>query len=314
MKTRVIQDDPDDHDSPAAAPIPVPQEPTMSSIAAWMRRHRLVAFFVLAYVLTWSTWPFQAAGLMSEPIIVSTGALIAALIVIGVTEGRRGWRDLGSRIVRWRVPWYCYLIAIGLPLAVRFAATELNVAFGAPSPDWADLPWASFVAVMALGLVNPGQAPVSEEPAWRGFALPRLQATRSPLVSAAILGLLVAGWHLPLAVSGDLGYIGLPTTFAITFVYVWLFDKALGSVLLTLIFHAVEGGISYGDLGFTGANADRMNVLYGVCWWTVALAVVVLDRRAWRTAPALAVYPPADAQPEARVADGTPPRHPAPAG
>jgi len=310
VKTRVIQDDPDDQESPDAEPKPQPKskEHTMSSLASWMRRHRLVAFFVLAYVLTWSTWPFQAAGVFTEPVIMSTGALIAALIVIGVTEGRPGWRDLGSRIIRWRVPWYWYAVAVVLPLAVRFAAAEVNVGFGAPGPEWAELSWTSFAAVFALRLVNPLEAPVSEEPSFRGFALPRLQATRSPLMSAVILGLLVAGWHLPLAISGDLGLIGIPTTFAITFVYVWLFNHASGSVLLTLIFHATEGSITYGDLGFTGADADRMNVIYGITWWVVAAGVVALDRRAWRVAPESATYPATPTE-QLPTSDGT--RHPA---
>ncbi|TDC53236.1 CPBP family intramembrane metalloprotease [Jiangella ureilytica] len=279
----------------------------MSGLVSWMRRHRLAAFFVLAYALTWSTWPFQAAGLMSEPIIVSTGALIAALIVIGVTEGRPGWRDLGRRIVRWRVAWYWYVVALGLPLLVRLVATETNVALGAAGVQWAELSWSGFAAVFALRLVNPLEAPVSEEPAWRGYALPRQQSTRSPLASAVILGVLVAGWHLPLAVSGDLGLIGLPTTFFITIVYVWLFNHADGSVLLTLVFHAMEGSISYGDLGFSGADAERMNWIYGVCWWIVALALIVFDRSAWHVAPGSARYPvPASSDRSGPGSDRTP--------
>lgn len=264
----------------------------MSGLASWMRRHRLVAFFVLAYVLSWATWPFAAAGIITGPVFVSTGALVAGLIVIGVTEGRRGWLDLGRRITRWRVPWYWYAVALALPLVVRFAAAEVNVALGAPALQWAALSWSSFAAVFALRMVNPGDAPVSEEPVFRGYALPRLQATHSPLVAAAILGLLVAGWHLPLALSGDLGLVGLPTTFVITFVYVWLFNRASGSDLITLIFHATEGSITYGDLGFTGADADRMNWIYGLGWTVVALAVLAFDRRAWRSAPESATYSP----------------------
>jgi hypothetical protein len=41
----------------------------------------------------------------------------------------------------------------------------------------------------------------------------------SPLESAAILGLIVTAWHLPLVLMGMLDYLGLPTTFVITFVY-----------------------------------------------------------------------------------------------
>jgi hypothetical protein len=52
-------------------------------------------------------------------------------------------------------------------------------------------------------LVNPMDGPLGEEPGWRGFAVPRMQARTSPLVTAVILGVLVAGWQLPLVFAGD---------------------------------------------------------------------------------------------------------------
>ena len=130
--------------------------------------------------------------------------------------------------------------------------------------------------------------PLGEEPGWRGYALPQLQAQRSPLVSGVVLGVLVALWHLPLVASGMLAPVGLPITFAITLVYVWLFNRTGGSVLMTMVFHVAQGTVSYGALGFTGSDAARMDWLVGVLWFALALAVVVLDRRAWRVAPAAA--------------------------
>ena len=94
--------------------------------------------------------------------------------------------------------------------------------------------------------------PLGEEPGFRGYALPLLQASRPPLLSAAILGLLVTLWHLPLVLFSGLSPIGLPTTFAITFLYVWLFNRTGGSVLLTLLFHNSQGTFTVGSFGFTG--------------------------------------------------------------
>jgi hypothetical protein len=106
-----------------------------------------------------------------------------------------------------------------------------------------------------------------------------------------ILGVLVAGWHLPLVLIGDVGPIGLLSTFSITLVYVWLFNRTGGSVLLTLLLHSVQGAITFGDLGFTGADLARQEWLECVAWSVVALGLVAFDRRAWRTAPLTAVYP-----------------------
>jgi uncharacterized protein len=267
----------------------------MSRLASWIRAHRLVAFFVLAYALAWLGWPFYAAGvLFPEPIFFAIGPLLAALIVIGVAEGRSGFRDLGARMVRWRVPWYWYVVAVGLPLAVRFVGVGLNIGLGeADALAFSELTWTSFAAVFAVRLINPMDGALGEEPGWRGFALPRMQASRSPLYAAVVLGILVAGWHLPLVVMGDgaLAPVGLLSTFAITIVYCWLFNHARGSVLLTLIFHAPQGSIALGELGLRGADLTRQEWLECVLWFAVAIGVIALDRKAWRIAPPPAVFP-----------------------
>jgi uncharacterized protein len=286
VKTRIIQDDPEDS--------PSTDQTQTSRFATWTRAHRLTAFFVLAYALTWFGWPFYAAGLLfPEPIFFAIGPLLAALIVIGIAEGRAGFRDLAARMVRWRVPWYWYAVAIGLPLAVRFAGLGLNIGLGADVLAFSELAWSSFAAVFAIRLINPLDGALGEEPGWRGFALPRMQASRSPLTAAVILGVLVAGWHVPLVVMGDGGLapVGLLSTFAITIVYVWLFNHTKGSVLLTLIFHAMQGGITFGELGLQGADLTRQEWLECILWFVVAISVVVLDRKAWRAAHPAAVFP-----------------------
>ncbi|MCD2195790.1 CPBP family glutamic-type intramembrane protease [Actinomycetospora endophytica] len=54
--------------------------------------------------------------------------------------------------------------------------------------------------MFAVRLVNPLDGPLGEEPGWRGFALPGLQARLSPLAATAIaiLAVVVTVWHLPL--------------------------------------------------------------------------------------------------------------------
>jgi uncharacterized protein len=138
---------------------------------------------------------------------------------------------------------------------------------------------------------------LGEEPGFRGYALPQLQHRLPPLGAAGVLGVLAAGWHLPLVVQGELGWIGLPSTVVITFLYVWLFDRTRGSLLMALLFHASQGALTFGDLGFDPSD-ERLAayVYFGVLVVAVA-AVVGLDREAWRRAPASAI----DAQPEADV-------------
>ena len=59
----------------------------MSAIVTWTGRHRLAAFFALAFLVAWWPWPLYALGLFPLSFF-PPGPLVAALVVIGVTEGR----------------------------------------------------------------------------------------------------------------------------------------------------------------------------------------------------------------------------------
>jgi uncharacterized protein len=254
----------------------------VSAAASWIRSHRLTAFFALSYALSWWAMILYWIRVWPTTTFIAAGPLVAAIIVIAVAEGRAGFRELGARILRWRVPWYWYAVALGLPLAVRIGSVLVNTGADAPTPDWAALSWTSFGLAVLVRLVNPMDGPLGEEPGWRGYAVPRLQATRSPLAAALILGVLVAGWHVPLVLIGDVGPVGLVTTGTITIVYVWLFNRTSGSVLLTLLFHSVQGAITMSDLGLAGDHLARQEFIECVVWSVVAAGVLVLNRSAWR--------------------------------
>jgi CAAX protease family protein len=263
----------------------------MSTTVSWIRQHRLVSFFVLAYVVSWTPWAFDAAGMSLGTPFFPGGPLVAAVVVIAVADRRRGFRELGARLARWRVGWVWYVVALGLPVLMVLATGVATWVLGAPAPDLSAVVWADVLLVLAVRMVNPTDSALGEEPGFRGYALPQLQDRLSPLASAGVLGVLTAGWHIPLVVLDDLGWIGLPSTFVITFLYVWLFNRSGGSLLMTVLFHASQGALTFGMLGFTGADLDRAAYVYFGVLVVAVGAVVGLDRAAWRRAPAVDVPP-----------------------
>jgi membrane protease YdiL (CAAX protease family) len=281
MKTRVIQAG----TTPATAP-----NPASESLArdhdhkprGWFRgtvdRHPLVAFFVLAFALTWCTVPMGS--------FMAAGPLIASLVVLGMTEGKPGLRALGRRVVQWRVGWPYYVVALAVPLAVAFVAGKLNVALGASDAAFAHIEVSALLTLFALRMVVPVFAPVGEEPAWRGFALPRLQRARTPFAATLLLGVVVAAWHLPLLTISEEKFepVMLLGTVFVTFWYTWLFNRTGGSVFITIVAHAADGLIGaklLTDGGFHGNAADRFEVLYSAGWLLVAVVLVAADRRRW---------------------------------
>jgi uncharacterized protein len=203
-----------------------------------------------------------------------------------------GLARLGRRLIRWRVNWIWYAAAIVLPLLVHAVAVGLNMALGAPAPSLAQFhPWYAVLMVFGLSMVNPLEGPLGEEPAWRGFAQPRLQSKWSPLASAALLGLLITCWHLPLVFMPqfDLGLPDIASTLLVTFWYAWLFNRSGGSVLLTLIAHVTEGTVNTGALWPAGPHADREAWTWLIAWALLVVALLIFDRKSWRTAPESAI-------------------------
>jgi membrane protease YdiL (CAAX protease family) len=158
-------------------------------VVSVVKRHPQITFFVLAYAVAWAFVPFESFG--------AFGPLVAALIVVPLTRGWAGLRELGSRLVRWRVRWFWYLVALGLPLAIHLVAAGLNVATGADVWSITEVSVSAVLLTFLIRLVHPTDGPLGEEPGWRGFALPGLQTRYSPLAATTILALLVTGWHHP---------------------------------------------------------------------------------------------------------------------
>jgi membrane protease YdiL (CAAX protease family) len=276
----------------------------MKPITAWIKRHPIAAFFVLAYTFSWLPWVLGTLAPASRPFVLypflGGGPLLAALVVIPITQGRAGLRALGARMIKWRVGWHWYAFALGIPLTVGLGATALNVVFGAPSVSLTQIIGAngdarelngmlgigsvlSLILAYVLRLINPVDGPLGEEPGWRGYALPGLQATRSPLSAALIVGLLAAGWHLPLILVGEASPAELLAPFCLGIVASWIFYRTGGSVLLTLMLHAADGVIQIERLGFVGAEAERMVWLYSGLWCAMAIGVVIFDWKTWQS-------------------------------
>jgi CAAX protease family protein len=237
-----------------------------------VRKHPLIAFFVLAYLLTWWIYPL----LKFSPLLGIFGLFgpaLAAIVVAAWTEGKAGVKALLSRVVRWRVgiPWY--VIALGLPTVLSLATAALAYLIGE----------SGFIRVGALAPIELALfvLVVGEELGWRGYALPRLLEKRSPLVASLILGVLWGVWHLPtFLVSGTPQY-GLPLTAFVlltieySILMTWVFLHSVGSVLVATLFHGainLSQGIFLG--GLDGAfRYWLLTIVYGVAAVIVAIAL-----------------------------------------
>jgi membrane protease YdiL (CAAX protease family) len=251
----------------------------MSRILAVVKRHPLTTFFILAYALSWWAWIPYAVGAFPNP-VASFGPFLAAVVVLAMTEGKAGLLGLFRRMVRWRVAPGWYAVALLLPAVLAAAATALNVLLGAEPPSAAALnAWTGIFSTFAIVLLIPGVGGAWEEPGWRGYAVPRLQSGRSALVASLILAVLVAGWHLPLMVAGQVHYSDIVLIVAAVIVFNWVFNNAKGSVLIIMLMHAANNAASGSFFSpmFSGADSIRQSWLLALVWAVVAVLVIAIS-------------------------------------
>ena len=127
---------------------------------SFIRRFPLSTFFVLAFVLSWWPWILYSFDLVPNP-IGGFGPFLAAIVVLALTEGKRGVIGLLRRMVRWRVGLLWYAVALLLPIVVTLTAAALNVfLLGAQrTSSVAELGgWSTLLQTFFLWLLIPGLA------------------------------------------------------------------------------------------------------------------------------------------------------------
>lgn len=224
--------------------------PGGAALAAHIRRHPLIAFFTMAFGLSWAIL-LVLYGLLGLPaalviLLQTLGPTLAALITVGVLEGRAGRRELLARIRVWRVArrWYLFAL-VAIPAACVLGAVALPGALVGSGQSALNL-GIEFLGYLVVGFLS---GPLFEEPGWRGFALPRLQAQMGPARGTLLLGVLWAAWHLPQylvpewasengGLDPTLVAMFLLMVIAIAPVMTWLYNRTAGSLFLVMLAHA----------------------------------------------------------------------------
>ncbi|WP_460855219.1 CPBP family intramembrane glutamic endopeptidase [Nocardiopsis coralliicola] len=161
----------------------------------------LGAFAALTLALSWLPW----AALIATGTATGDGPGATALFVLGSfgptlaaaalwVRGRAGLAPLRARAA---AAWPALALLLGAaPTAT--AALALNTGDLSALPQHAAAVAASVGGaggVLGYTLIS---GPLAEEFGWRGYAQPRMRATRGPARTAAVLGGAWALWHLPL--------------------------------------------------------------------------------------------------------------------
>jgi hypothetical protein len=242
----------------------------MKSLSSFVQRNSFVVFVVLAYVLSW--WPaFFNAGLLPY------GPLLAALLVVGLSEGKAGLKAWWGRTMHRGVAWRWYAVAAAIPVVITFIAAALNVLLGVQLP--AQIDWAILLQVLPILLLVGGQW---EEPGWIGFGLHHLYKRFGPSVAGVVTATLImavirAAWHLPLMLSGSVYWSDLGFLIGFQIVFTWLFNRTNGVVLAVMLCHVLNNIVNGAFVArwFTGSDGVNFSWLFAGLWVLLGLSLLV---------------------------------------
>lgn len=270
---------------------------------AFFRDHPLLAYFILAYALSWSWWiPMAVKGAVVVPGgTVShfpglAGPALAAFLVPIIGGDRESLRVLLRRLGLVTRPAWRFLLLSLSPLLFLALALAIAGLSGAPVPPLADfarysgLPAMSLWAVVAVAFLVNG---FGEETGWRGFALPRLQQRFGPLGGTLLLALLWAGWHAPVFRVIETYRLMTPPMI----VFGFLLGITSGALVLAHVAHETRGSILAVALWHLGYNLTSTTVggrglvsaVTTTCVMMWAAVLLIFELRRGRNASRLSV-------------------------
>ena len=261
-----------------------------SGLKAFVKRNALISMFALVFLLGWPVQIVDALashGWAAKPpmiLTIATGLTpaIAAIIVTAILAGRAGVKGLFRRFLIWRVGVQWYITGTFLLAAVILGGMGLHVLFGGAMPVMpiAGAPvsmimFAFTVTVIVGAIVN------TEEIAWRGFALPRLQSRYGALTATLMIAVPESLFHLPHFWNLDSIFyqnVGLfwftAFTAAIVIIYTYIFNKTNGSLLIVTILHASQNAWA----NLLSDNTLRPFQFTVALMWMMAIALIFLTR------------------------------------
>ncbi len=229
-------------------------------------KYEIPLFLLLTYALSWWSAPFVNGQIMPQ------GPAVAALIVIGVTAGRKGLGEWWQRLTNWRVPLVWFLAGPVIIIAYHLVGFASNLLLGA---QLLSAPHISTGIVLELVFLGGWL----EEPGWSGYLLPKMRQRfaghpNELLLAALTTGIFRAIWHLPLFIYGHLPWFDIFIfSFAFQLIIAWVLYRSGGSVVPVMLLHFASnfmGSFTYPMFG------DGDHTMYTALFMATACIVAVV--------------------------------------
>jgi membrane protease YdiL (CAAX protease family) len=272
----------------------------------FIKRRPVLTFYAVVFAISWGglfiavgpTTNMSAVELPPVALLsMVAGPIVAGILLTGLVYGKAGYRELLSRLLRWRVGarWYAValLTAPLLYMAVLFGLSQISPVF-LPAIVTAD----DKVAYLLFNLAVALAAGFLEEIGWTGFAVPALRQRYGVFATGLIAGVMWGLWHflgnvmaaetvsgtLPLSVYLPLILFDLLVGSLVPFrvLMVWVYDHTKGSLLLAMLMHvSLTASVRIlNPVPLEGASIFILDFVLTVAMW--AVVAVVAAANGWR--------------------------------
>lgn len=275
-------------------------------ISGFIQQRPVLTFYVLTFAISWGGvlivvgpggFPLNPAqiGKMLPLLILAmlAGPSVACILLTGVVSGRAGYRDLLSRLLKWRVGigWYATAL-LGAPFLMTVLFLTLSLRF----PEFIPRIFmeSNKGPILAMGLAVGLVAGIFEELGWTGFVIPKLRLRFDALNTGLIVGFLWGAWHLlvnflssgtpsgKLSVPSLLGSVifSVGTLPSFRVLMVWMWDHT-NSVLVAMLMHfsLTASSILFGPSAAPGMMGIAWNLVLAAALWVVVAACVATSGR-----------------------------------
>ncbi len=279
-------------------------------------KYPVTTYYLLTFLISWGglivimggpdriTSKPTTAPFISVYLVTVGGPVIAGVLLTGLFKGKEGYRELISRLFKWRVPlkWYAVALLIA-PLTVFATLLTLSLfapvfmpgifssgnnpvasMFGLPGSDKVTL----MLLVLMLGFFNG----FIEELGWTGFATHWLKLNHNLILIGTSVGILWGLWHLPsnyIGSAAGAGTVPLPLYISLllfTFLppyrilMMWVY-KHTGSLFIAVLMHASLDifWILSTPLLLTGKERVIWYALWAVVLWSIVAIICLFNNK-----------------------------------
>ena len=265
----------------------------MTTIKNLIQKRPALVYFALTFIFTWGCMAiavYPDGFPITEEQLEKAGALVyvamlvgpsgAGLLLAGLLDGRAGFRELLSRLGKWRMNARWYVVALlTAPLLITTILLGLSLFTSEfrPALFTSEDRSAVVFSAIAVGLV----VGLFEELGWTGFAIPRLKERYGVLNTGLIVGFVWGAWHLPLFWQGDTFTAAFPLALLVGQLFswlppyrilmVWVYDRT-GSLLVCVLMHA---SLVAGLNALVPAELSKTGLLTWILAWAAGLWILV---------------------------------------